>query len=620
MESMKTNIRLQVSSLRRLLLGGTVALLLLLELAALFPRLTTPLERVELSMRDTLMRLRGARPSGDQIVIVAIDDSTFNWTGYQWPLPRRYYAEIVQYLNESGARLVGLDVMFFEVGYDQGGDDALVAALAETPQAVSVMQIYTDEDSGAVTLKLPLPAYRRVLDGVGITEVLLDEDAVARSLRPSRAYGGEIYYNWAFQVAALSMGVEPPAWRDGALVFNGRAVPLPGGRLLINYAGPAKTYPTYSAVEVHDRLVDSSVFRDKIVLIGVTSPTIPDLYPTPFSASDRTPGVEIIANTISTIMSGEYLRIAPPWVNLAFIILMALLAGLIGRSGRPAVIVMMMGGAMILYAVVAYFVFVQARLYLPITGPELMLFLGVVLPTLEQAVSQELEKRRVRGLFIRFIAPEMVDQLLATQDINSLNKRANLTILFSDIRGFTTLSEKLPPDRVVALLNPYLETMTAVVHRHGGTVDKYEGDAIMAFFGEPVAYADHALRAARAAVDMRAALVGLKERWKVEGILPERFEIGIGLNTGDVFVGLLGSAQRITYTVIGDAVNLAARLQDLTKVYAWPIIVSESTAEAIKDEFDVEFVETATVRGKSEPVKIYKVLGAKGERIGPLEA
>jgi adenylate cyclase len=365
--------------------------------------------------------------------------------------------------------------------------------------------------------------------------------------------------------------------------------------------------------------IPAEAFRDKIVLIGFTTPTVPDLYPTPFSASNRTPGVEIIANTISTIMSGNYLRIVPPWVNLVLIIVMALIAGIINRSPRPGLTVAVMGGAMALYAVIVYLVFAQARWYLPLTGPELMLFLGVVLPTLEQAVSQELEKRRVRGLFNRFISPEMVDQLLATQDINSLNKRTNLTILFSDIRGFTTLSEKLTPDEVVALLNPYLEVMTNVVHQHGGTVDKYEGDAIVAFFGEPVPYADHAVRAARAAVGMRTALTGLKERWQAEGILPERFEIGIGLNTGDVFVGLLGSAQRINYTVIGDTANLAARLQDLTKVYAWPIIISESTANAIKDEFDVEFIEAAMVKGKSEPVKIYKVLGVKGERISPME-
>jgi adenylate cyclase len=271
---------------------------------------------------------------------------------------------------------------------------------------------------------------------------------------------------------------------------------------------------------------------------------------------------------------------------------------------------------MALYAVAGYLSFRFANLYLPIIGPQLMLFLGVILPTIEQAVSQELEKRRVRNLFTRFIAPEMVDQLIATRDINSLNKRAFLTILFSDICGFTTLSEKLTPEEVVAILNPYLEAMTGVIHRHGGTVDKYEGDAIIAFFGEPVSYPDHAARAVRAALDMRLALDNLKARWQREGTPRPNLEMGIGIHSGEAFVGLLGSAQRVNYTVIGDAVNLASRLQDLTKTYQWPILLSERAQRQVQEEFETEFVDSPVVKGKTEAVNIYKLLGRVGrERI-----
>jgi adenylate cyclase len=239
-----------------------------------------------------------------------------------------------------------------------------------------------------------------------------------------------------------------------------------------------------------------------------------------------------------------------------------------------------------------------------------MLFLGVILPTLEQAVSQEQEKRRVRNLFSRFISPEMVDQMMKTQDLNSVNKRADLTIIFSDIRGFTTLSEKMTPEGVVTLLNPYLEAMSQVIYKHGVTVDKYEGDAIIAFFGEPVPYKDHAVRALRAALDMRKALAELRDKWAAEG-RPSQIEMGVGINSGEVFVGLLGSAQRINYTVIGDNANLAARLQDLTKTYAWPILISESTYQQVKDEFDVEFADAVTVKGKTKAVNVYKVVGHK---------
>jgi adenylate cyclase len=211
-------------------------------------------------------------------------------------------------------------------------------------------------------------------------------------------------------------------------------------------------------------------------------------------------------------------------------------------------------------------------------------------------------------MFSRFISPEMVTQLLDTQDISSLNKRTELTILFSDIRGFTTISERLSPEEVVGLLNPYLEVMSEVIHKHGGTVDKYEGDAIVAFFGEPMPFPDHALRAAKASLEMRLELKILTDGWKAEGRFTDIFEMGIGLNTGEVFVGLLGSEQRINYTVIGDAANLAARLQDQTKEFGYPILISGETNEQIKSEIKTEFVASRILKGKSEPVEIFRVI------------
>lgn len=596
-------------SLRRILLVGTALVLLALEIIGLFPNMTAPLERVELATRDGMMRLRGVQPIRDDIVIVAVDDSSFNWTGLQWPWPRTYLAQIVDQLNAAGAHIIGLDVMLFENGYDAGGDEALAAALSATPRSVTVMQIFSDDQYAMMTLKLPLAVYRDSLDATGLTGVQLDDDAIDRVIQPYDTYASTVYYHWAFEIAALDLGVDQPSVTASGLTFNGQTVPLTQGRMLVNYAGPAGTYPTYSAAEVHDGLVDPSAFRDKIVLIGATSITLHDVYPTPFSASEPTPGVEIVANAIDTILSGKYLRVTPPWTTLLIIIGMAFVAGLVARIRRPGIGILALMGLMLAYFGLAYFLFAHSRIYIPVMAPEAMLFLGVVLPSIEQAVSQELEKRRVRSLFARFLAPEMVDQMITTKDLNSLNKRANITILFSDIRGFTTLSEKLTPEEVVALLNPYLEAMTAVIHKHGGTVDKYEGDAIVAFFGEPVPYEDHALRAVRAAVEMRVELARLNAAWLAENRLEKGLEIGIGLHTGDVFVGLLGSAQRVNYTIIGDSANLASRLQDQTKVIGWPILVSEQTAELVKGEFEVEFAALQPIKGKAEPVNIYKIIG-----------
>lgn len=603
-------------NLNLILLAGTVILLLIIQAAALLPGVTTPLESLEYSTRDFLMRLRGTQTPSDDIVIVAIDDFSFQWTGYQWPWSRSYLAEIVDQINAGGAKVVGVDILLFEPDADPGGDEAFAEALGESQYAINILQITrrTDQQFTSQTLSQPLSLYRQVLDGTGITSFVNDEDAIVRSVQAFTSFNEALYFNWAFDAARLYLDVEPPSLvTQGRILFNGQTIPLSREQLLVNFAGPAGTYATYSAANVAlgDVLEQNpDAFRNKIVLIGATTDTMQDVHPTPFSTQNPTPGVEIVANTIDTLINGKYLTIAPPWIALLITLGAALLAYLITLSKRPTLTISLLIVAMIGYVAAAFTIFVRQRYILPVIIPEIMLFLGVILPSLEQAVSQELEKRRVRNLFSRFISPEMVDQMMMTQDLNSLNKRADVSILFSDIRGFTTLSERMTPEEVVALLNPYLEAMSKVINQHGGTVDKYEGDAIIAFFGEPVPYKDHAVRALRAALDMRKALTKLKEKWEDEG-RPSNIEMGIGINSGEVFVGLLGSEQRINYTVIGDNANLASRLQDLTKTYAWPILISESTYQQVKDEFETELVDSVTVKGKTQAVNVYKVLGWK---------
>lgn len=606
------------SRLSTILIVVVAILLLAFQFASSLSDVSTPLETMELGARDTMMRLRGTQAPSNDIAIVAIDDSSFSWTGYQWPWPRAYLAKIVDAINKGGARVVGLDVYLFEPGSDPGGDTALAKALDESSASVLDLQISRNPQQNTTSLHLPLDVYRQVADSIGITTTVQDNDAITRSLQAYDRYGDSTYYNWTFALAGQYLGIAPPSNPSPTgLTFNGKQVPLYKGRLLINYDGPAKTFPTYSAYQVvlGDTLEQNpNAFKDKIVLIGATTITLHDVFATPFSAQNLTPGVEVNADAVDMLIRGDYLRQVPPWISLLIILIMAVIAGLISRIGRPSLTLAVMAVGMILYALVIYFTFAARGLYLPAMAPQLMLFLGVVLPTLEQAVSQELEKRRVRNLFTRFIAPEMVDQLIATQDINSLNKRADVSVLFSDIRGFTTLSEKLPPEEVVALLNPYLEAMTRIIDDFGGTVDKYEGDAIVAFFGEPVVHEDHALRAVRSAWKMHMELASLHERWEKEG-RPYQIEIGIGINSGDVFVGLLGSAQRVNYTIIGDNANLASRLQDLTKTYQWPILISESTYNQVSAEFNAELVDSVVVKGRTAPVDVYKLIGPKNSTV-----
>ncbi len=593
---------------------ATVIILILVEVAGSFPNVNNPFEGLDLTTWDTFLRLRGRQAPSSDVVIVSIDDTSLNWVSQPWPWRRTQLAGIVNWLSNAGAKVIGLDIFLFDASADPKDDQALADALKKANATVSVNQIQPMPQFSGLTNNLPLPIFQDALTSYGITEVTRDQDAITRGVTGYKTYNGEVYYNWAFQVARLFLGADPPSNPTPAgMTFNGKFVPLNNNnQVLVNFAGPSGTYVhTYSAAFIPLGDYSPDLFKGKIVLIGSTSQTLQDFYPTPFAPSTPTPGVEIVANAVATILQGNYLHKAPPWATIGFIILAAIAAWFIARITRPSLAVILLVGGLIGYFFLQFEIFIQTRWEFAVVSPAAMLFLGVVIPTLDQAVSQELEKRRVRNLFSRFISPEMVTQLIETQNIDSLNRRSELTILFSDIRNFTTISEKLKPEEVVAFLNPYLAGMTNVIHQHGGTVDKYEGDAIVAFFGEPIQYPDHARRAVAAALEMRKVLYDLNQQWIAEGRTKDGFEMGIGLNTGQVFVGLLGSEQRMNYTIIGDSANLAARLQDQTKEFGWPILISESTYVQIKGEYNAEFADSRLVKGKTEPVGIYKLLGAK---------
>jgi adenylate cyclase len=527
----------------------------------------------------------------------------------------------------------------------QFGDAALAASIRAAGNVVLNGEIARGKDKGnyVETRHQPLPILLDAAAGFGITSVDADEDGAAHSIRAWDTSQGDTYYSWPVVAAALYQGVSlDPKPAGNGFIFGRQPVPvdtLPTSldmktyfgvshfsNLRINFRGRQDAIPTFSALQVVNGDLGLETFKDKIVFIGATSQSLHDIYATPFTPQNPPgmPGVEIMANALDTLLTGDFIYLRSgvcsgdtlcPIAFRAPFLLSIFLSGLLGllltAIRRTSLAIAALVSLLLLGIIVWLAAFIGLHTEIPLVAPEVSLFLCFVVPSLERAVSEELEKRRVRSIFELFISPEMVGQLIE-QGIDAMRgTRAELTILFSDIRGFTTMSEKMTPEELVVLLNEYLGAMTDVIHRNGGTVDKYEGDLVMAFFGAPIAHPDHAQRALRTAIEMRQALDRLRAKWATEG-KPSRLEMGIGLNTGEVFVGLIGSGRRVNYTVMGDVVNLASRLQDLTKELQWPLLISEFTYDKIKDEFDTEFAESRLVKGKTVPVGIYKVLGRRG--------
>ena len=393
------------------------------------------------------------------------------------------------------------------------------------------------------------------------------------------------------------------------LAIGKRRIPVnESGKLLINYRGPPGTFKTYSFVDVLDGKVPPSEFKNKIVLVGATAIGIYDLRNTPFGA--EFPGVEVHANVISNILNGDFL-VRPAWmifVDLAIVLFLGLLLGIIlsplSALMNLIVTIVVFAG----YNIFAQWVFESQRLWVSSLYPDmtiLFVFVGVVI---FKYLTEEKSKKEIKNAFQQYVSHHVVNEILKDPSKLKLGgERRVVTVMFSDIRGFTSISESLSPTELVTLLNSYLTPMTDIVLKHEGTLDKFIGDAIMAFFGAPLEQKDHASRACRAAIEMKHKLAELNREWQKKG-WPE-IRIGIGINSGEVAVGNMGSQSRFDYTVMGDNVNLASRLEGTNKVYGTTIIISEFTYMMIeREEFFYRELDYVRVKGKKKPVRIFELI------------
>ena len=591
----------------------------------------------------------------------------------RWPWSRDAHALLLRYLSAAGARLAVFDVLFpepdpgdpvadtiFAETLDQFGlavlaltfspgslDDALLWDAQRASEDPSRRQVPTllrgfalgasqSGDPGATVpltpfpyVEPPHPLFLRSAAGVGSITLGADPDGVVRWERLVYDHRGTLYPSLGLAAARLLDherlgGLVSLA--AGSLRVGQRALPVDGeGRLLIRWRGPYRegehtTYPVYpmfhllnSADQILKGLepdVPLETFRDKIVLVGVTGVGTLEFDPRPTPLRPSDPGILVHATVIDNLLTGDVLRRAEDGANLALLGAAGVLAGVLtaAAGSGPAGAGAALGLLLVLAALGTWGL--ALGVWLDFVAPALAASLAAFGSMMANYATEGREKARVRELFSRYVPPEYVRRL--ADDFESValgGERAEITILFSDIRGFTNLSERLPPSAVIEILNEYLERMSEVVFRHGGTLDKFIGDAVMAFWGAPVPIADHANKALTAALDMIAELDGLNARWKERGE-PTELAIGVGLNTGPAVVGNIGSLTRkLDYTAIGDAVNLASRLESLNKTYGTTILVSESTLTAAGGGYATRAVEAVTVKGKKKPVNVFELLG-----------
>jgi adenylate cyclase len=457
----------------------------------------------------------------------------------------------------------------------------------------------------------PFPALAAASKGVGHTLFVLDPDGPLRRLPPVVQVGDRRFASFAV-ATILAAGGTPSL--NPTIDYSGNCT------VMVPWRGPAQTdngaatftgysfydvfYSQQQIVEGQKPGIDPSLFKDRIVIVGAGAAGLKDAFTTPFPRG-AIDGPEVHANMIDAFLASRSIERAPPATTLGLVVGAVVIVGAAGAllNAWLTGAVALAAAAVLAWLSVALF---ARGTWIPVAVPMLALVFAYVGDLAWKYFVEGREKRQIKKLFSRYVSKDVYDQLVANPSLAALGgARRHMTVLFSDIRGFTTLSEKGTPEDVVAQLNQLFTRMVAVVFRHRGTVDKFVGDMIMALYGAPLDDDDHADHAVQTALAMTRTLDQMNEEWAREG--KPRLDIGIGINTGDMIAGNVGSETIMSYTVIGDAVNLGARLESLNKDFGTRIIISEATRARLKGRYDIHPLGDVTVKGKSQPVAIFEV-------------
>ena len=580
----------------------------------------TPIEH---PLQDLLVRINSVdRVADPDVVVVDVDDASLlaaqKEQGVAWPWPRSMYADMLNGLMKQGPKAVVFDIFFvdpdnlrpegdryliqtavpngkvyFPAVRLEGADDSkATSGLKDYPPQFGIDPRPGADPEARAAMMFPLPEL--ALTGrVGVVNFLQDADKVGR-----RYY---LYYD------AYGWGL--PSLPTKVAMGLGYTLP-PGDSFVLNWRGlegavpHVPFYELYTDQQRRNSKRTAGEFKDKIVVIGTNATGLGDAHPTPLSASY--PGVDILATALANLKDGDWLRRSPPWSGALLALALVLgLAAFFARGQGPLRTGLVLVAASIAVVFLANLM-LHRRWLMPVSQPLMFAWLFFVSMALAEYLRERHERQHAIGMFGRFLDPRVVDDLVKNQRslLDEGAKSREVTLLFSDIRGFTTLSETRTPEQVVAILNRYFTLQVEVVFRHGGTVDKFIGDCIMAFWGAPLEDPDQARHAVAAALEMSRVLLEFR---KDLGDLSEVFDIGIGIHTGQAVVGFMGSENKLDYTAIGDTVNLASRIEGQTKGVA-RVLVSAATRERCGDAFDFVARGTYKVKGRAQPVELYEPL------------
>ena len=608
-------------------------------------------EPYELKTYDTLCRLQAQRsPAPPEIALIVVDQGSLEAAqrqGIQWPWPRQMYAPIVQYCAAAGARALVFDVLFDQPSsYGREDDQILAEALKQNGHGLLALFLSREkrppapwedkivrrnglplQDNSSQTSSpylstiLPIEILADEAVGLGNIMVLPGPDGVYRQLPLVFFYRNQWIPSLGLAVYRHLYGNDPLFLQNQSLQTGKAEIPLDReGSFLLHYYSPARDFPRLSAFNVvqsfqalqegEKPVYPPHILKDKIVFLGFTAAGLYDLKPTPISPVS--PGVLAHATFVANLIHKDFrVRISPVSllaIALTIAVVMGVAVMLIPSLWKLALLLVGLAAAVVSFVTLSF----QKSLWVDGVLLSANLGLSFAMSTAFSYATEGRQRRQIKQMFSRYMSDLLIQDLLKNPDKLRLGgEKRVLTVFFSDLAGFTSLSEKLSPEEVVALLNRYLTAMTDIILRSGGLIDKYEGDAIMAFWGAPVLQEDHAIRACLAALDNQARLGELRQEFLQAGLPPIHARIGI--NTGEMIIGNMGSSQRFDFTVIGDSVNLASRLEGAGKEYGVRILISEDTYAQAADRIEVRELDLLRVKGKDKPVRIYELLARRGQ-------